>query len=345
MTVYYIYILIALICVFREHGALSESQRRWNLICSLIPVFVLMAFKGHKVGSDTPNYIYQYQIINDDALYQELYERIEPGYDLMQKMLHNITPDPLILFVVVALITCVSCYYFFRDNCRYSCTALYFFMSLGYFSFIMSGLRQTIAMSICLFSFSFIKKKRLYKFLALIMLAMTFHKSAIFFVPAYFFANQELKGSKTTYLYSGILVLFFFADKLLLTAEDIVGYKYGVEQTGNGQMFFGLVAMITYLAIKNKDVLITFNRINLQHLNINFLSFAMWTVRLVSRTAERVALYFMPYTVIVLTEYVETVSSAKKNFIRAICILIATYLLIHRIEIQEDLNNFKFFFQ
>ena len=263
----------------------------------------------------------------------------------MQKMLHFITPDPLILFVVVAIITCVSCYCFFRDNCRHSCTALYLFMSLGYFTFIMSGLRQTMAVSICLFAFTFVRQKKLYKFLALIVLAMTFHKSAVFFVPAYFLSNQELKGSKIAYLYGGILVLFFLADKILLTAEDIVGYKYGVEQTGNGQLFFGLVALITYFAIKNKDILITYNRINLQHLNIHLLSLATWTIRLVSRTAERVALYFMPYTAIVLTEYIETRQSSNKNLIRAICLLIATYLLIHRMEIQEDLVNYKFFFQ
>lgn len=345
MICYYIYIAIALFCIHREHQNLSEKQRRWNLCLSLLPVFFLMAFKGHTVGSDTPNYLYQFKIIEDEAYYQELYERIEPGYDLMQKILHAITADPLILLITVALVTCISCYYFFRDNCKYCCTALYFFMALGYFPFIMSGLRQTMAMSICMLAFGFVKEKKLYKFIALILLAMTFHKSAIFFVPVYYMTHQKLMGKKLIAIYSVILISFFFADKILLTAEKIVGYRYGVEQTGNGQLFFFLVLVITSWAMKHREKLLSINNDINHHLNTNFLSLSMWTIRLVSRTAERVTLYFMPATAIVLTETIESLDSSKKKMFRLGFLLVATYLLVHRIEIQEDLNNYTFFFQ
>lgn len=345
MIFYYIYIAIALFCIHREHQNLSEKQRRWNLGLSLLPVFSLMAFKGHTVGSDTPNYLYQFKIIEDEAYYQELYERIEPGYDLMQKILHSITADPLILLITVALVTCISCYYFFRDNCKYCCTALYFFMALGYFPFIMSGIRQTIAMSICMLAFRFVKEKKLYKFIALILLAMSFHKSAIFFVPAYFLAYQKMKRNRLIMQYGGLLIIFFFAERILMTAEDLVGYNYGVEETGNGQLFFALVLFITYMAVKRRHILILANELNSIHLNINFLSLAMWTVRLVSRTAERVALYFMPYTMIVLTDSIETMDKSKRTIFRLLFLFVATYLLLHRIGVQEDLNQYKFFFQ
>lgn len=345
MTYYYVYIAIALLCIYIEHQNLSEKQRRWNLGLSLLPVFILMAFKGHTVGSDTPNYLYQFEIINDDKLYNELYERIEPGYDLLQKILHAITTDPIILLTTVALITCISCYYFFRDNCKYSCTSLYFFMALGYFPFIMSGLRQTIAMSICMLAYRYVKEKKLYKFLLLIIIAMTFHKSAIFFVPVFYLAHQQLKGKKIVALFAVILISFFFADKILMVAEDIVGYSYGVEQTRNGQLFFFIVLGITIWAIKKRKKLVNCGNDIKYQLNTNFLSLAMWTIRLVSRTAERVALYFMPSTAIVLTETIESLDNSKKTAFRLAFLLVATYLLVHRIAIQEDLVNYKFFFQ
>lgn len=344
MYVYYIYILISLVCIFREYQNLSESQRKWNLKIALFPVFILMAFKGHEVGSDTPTYIYQFSVINNKILYLENFERIEPGYNLLQEVLSFMSTDPLYLFVLVALVACVSCYYFFRDNTQYSCISLYFFMAFGYLPFILSGLRQTLAMSICLFSFSFIRSKQIYKFLGLILLAMSFHKSALFFVPAYFIAYRKIKKKNVQTLYGGILLTFFFADKILMAADNIAGYNYGVESVASGGSFFVFVLLITYWALKRRATLIKASDLNLLHININFLSLAMWTVRLVSRTAERVSLYFMPYTMIVLAETIETMDKSKRSLYKLLFLLIASYWLIHRIEIQEDLNHYSFCF-
>ena len=344
MIFYYIYILISLFCIIREESGLSEKKRLWNLRIAILPVFVLMAFKAPTVGSDTPNYIRMYEMIADTTWYLDEYGGIEPGYNLFQRALHLISADPQTLMIGVAVVVAIALFYFFKEY-KYACFALYFFTSLGFLSFALSGLRQTLAIAIGMLAYRYIKGRKIVPFFLVTLLAFTFHRSALFIIPAYFIANQQLKAKNVSMVFFLILLVFFFADKLLLTVADIMSYdKYGVEYTANGYQFFLLVLLVTIVVIKNRDKIIKFNASNLYVLNINFLSMAMWIIRLASRTAERVSFYFLPYTAAVMSEYIATCPKSTRIQLKIICLFVATYLFLHRVGYQEDIEDYMFFF-
>lgn len=345
MIFYYIYILISLFCIIREESGLSEKKRLWNLRIAILPVFVLMAFKGPLVGNDTPNYIHMYEIITDDSWYIDEYGGIEIGYNVFQKVLHFISADPQTLMIGVAVVVAIALFYFFKEY-KYACLALYFFTSLGFLGFALSGLRQTIAISIGMLAYKYIKSRKIVPYLLMILLAFTFHRSSLFMIPAYFIANQKLKAKNVSLVFFLILVVFFFADKLLLTVGDIISSydKYGIEYTANGIHFFLLVLLVTILVIRNKDKILKLSSNNLYVLNINFLSLAMWTIRLASRTAERVSYYFLPYTAVIMAEHIATYPKSTRIQLKAVCLIVATYLFLHRIGIHEELRNYLFYF-
>lgn len=56
------------------------------------------------------------------------------------------------------------------------------FLALGYFSFSLSGLRQTMAMSIVIWSFYALEKNKKFRFILFVILATLCHKSAIVFL-------------------------------------------------------------------------------------------------------------------------------------------------------------------
>ena len=68
-------------------------------------------------------------------------------------------------------------------------------------------------------------------------------------------------------------------------------------------------------------------------------------MRLVSRTAERVSLYFMPYTYVALEEYLSALPSKNKKQYTIIAILLASFLCLKRLSSADEFNNFKFFFE
>lgn len=349
MVPYYVMLVIIIVCVFREENLKCEIDKKRNFLFALLPVFVLIAFKAETIGSDTIHYLRSYEALVQYGRFDSLddfgYERIELGYKYFILVLSSIFKHPQFLLIALALITCSALYYFIVNNAKNRSLALYLFVTLGFFQFAMSGIRQTIAISIVMFTYKFIKKKKIWWFLSMIFLAIQFHKSAIIFAPSYFIAHMHMNKSKISVMFIGMFVLLLVADRLLLTAADVMNYNYGIESTGNGYIFFVIVVLITFLCLRYRNQLISLKKSNSIMININFISLALWIVRLISRTAERVSLYFMPYTYIALEEYLSTRPRMQKTVYMFIAIVLSTYLCIHRLSGQVEFVEFKFFFQ
>ena len=83
-----------------------------------------------------------------------------------------------------------------------------------YFAFTLSGLRQTVAMGLIIWSYQYIKERRLAPYLALFVVAFFFHASAIIFFPAYWLWNLRV-GYKQLFAVAGALAICVFAPGLL----------------------------------------------------------------------------------------------------------------------------------
>lgn len=344
MIPYIIMLVIIIFCIITEAGSYTEKKKKMCLKVALLPVFILIVFKSETVGSDTANYYRIFNYINDNGIESLTpdYLGIEIGYKYFNFFLGKISQDPIILYIALGIIIYITLYHFINQTAQRKCLALLFFITLGFFQFAMSGVRQTIAICIILWSYNFIKRRKLVYFAAFIALAMLFHKSAILFAPAYLIANMKLCTRNISMMLVGMIVLFSVSDILLLSVADVMDYNYGIEETGNGYLFFFIVCAITYLCLKNKTKLIRQNHGNLIVFNINFISLALWTVRLISRTAERVSLYFMPYTYIALEEYLSSCPVERRRVHITFSIILSCALFIYRISEQPALCEFKF---
>ena len=349
MIPYYIMLLVVIICALIEENLYSDAEKRKIFIFALLPVYCLLAFKDASIGGDTASYLGSYETL---AKFHDLssldmwgYKRIEWGYKMYLMMLTSIFSDSQYLLIISSLIECLALYYFINKTSTNKSLALFFFVSMGFFQFAMSGIRQTLAICIVLLSYRFIVQKKLWKFAIVVLLAMQFHKSAVVFAPVFYIANMQVSKKTVSLMFIGMFVLLFTADKLLLSAADIMNYDYGVESTGNGYQFFAIVFFITVLIVKNREYLQGRRDSNSMMINVNFVSLALWVVRLISRTAERVSFYFMPYTYVALEEYLSALPSNKRKQYTIIAIVLASFLCLKRLSDAEEFNNFKFFFQ
>lgn len=349
MIHYIIMLIIILFCVFKEDRAKSLKDKKHYLLCSLTPVFCLIAFKSNMVGTDTFGYMRSYETLAHFGTFDSLdefgYENVEIGYKYFILFLSKIFPNAQFLLIAVGLAVCISMYSFIRRTATNWSFALFLFVALGYFQFVMTGIRQTLAMSILLFGYKYINERKIIKILVGIVFASLFHKSALIFIPIYFIANMEITRKKIGFMFVGIFALLFVADKLLLSVADVMDYKYGIEETGNGYIFFAIVLFITILSLSRRRQLMATRDTNSSMLSVNFVSLALWGVRLISRTVERVSLYFMPYTYIALEEYIATSPKNVRKQYMILAIILFSILFIKRISEQEDLCNFTFFFE
>jgi len=103
-------------------------------------------------------------------------------------------------------------------------TNYYFIMLLGYFCIYLfpvsfTIIRQGIVLSLSAFSIRYIKEKKFFKFLTIIILGSFFHSSILIVLPFYFFANKN---------YSKKVLFAVILFCLVLTRIDIVSlvFKY-----------------------------------------------------------------------------------------------------------------------
>lgn len=349
MIPYILMLLFIIFCIYREDKLNSKKKIRQNFIGALVPVLVLIAFKSPEIGSDTSGYLLSYEILGQYGTFESIEDRgyghIELGYKYFIYFLSRMCTISQTLLFAVGLIVCYALYKFIWNNAQNKCLLLFLFITMGFFQFAMSGIRQTIAISITLLSYRYIKDRKFYWFISFMILAWLFHKSALVFSPVYFIANQKITSKKVMVMFGAMFVLFFSADKLLLFAADTMNYKYGIEETDNGYMFFFIVLLITILVTRSCSQLIIANTYNKMVINTNFISLALWTLRLISRTAERVSLYFMPYTYLSLEEYIMTRTICRRRQYVFFIIILASALFLKRLGEQKELCNFKFFFQ
>ena len=80
--------------------------------------------------------------------------------------------------------------------------SVFLFYSLGYFGASMNTIRQCIAMTIIFLAYHFILENKIKLFLISVILATTFHKTAIVFLVASIF----LSVYKTTFFMANFLI-------------------------------------------------------------------------------------------------------------------------------------------
>ncbi|MBR5500050.1 MAG: EpsG family protein [Clostridia bacterium] len=294
----------------------SREEKKRNIALFLIPLVLLIAFKGETVGADTQSYNKMYMFMAEDAFAGEIsYERIEIGFKVLIKSLSSIWENPQFLHIVYACFFFLAYKRFIKDNAVNAARFVVLFMGMSLFSFYLTGIRQSLAMLICLYAYACIKDKKPVKFLVIVLFATLFHKAALFFLPAYSFARVKVTKNKIL-MYIGMLLFVAIANKLLFDfAADFFDLNYGIEETGNGYISVAIMAIITIFSFMKMQSLLALNPNNRYLINLNAIHTAMWVLRLFSRTAERPSMFYTVFTILLVEQMILTIEDYRERFL------------------------------
>lgn len=316
-----------------------KSLKNYILLAAL-PMFFLIAFRNQNIGADTSVYIKFFNQIKDIP-WDELFEntRLEPGYLVFVKIITLFTKSPLVFqiiytsvyfFAIISFLTHIEKDHFF---------ILFLFGSLGLYTFMFTGVRQCLAISVCLFSFRFIKDRKLVPFLLLMLLAFSFHKSAVLFVVAYFVYSLNL-SYKSILLYIATTVLsVVYLENLQEFANEQLDYDYGIE-SNTGGIIFAIIALVMtaftiYVTVKNKSITIESKGL----INVGIIATFFWILRLFTRVAERPSFYFLLFLFAAFAYAISTIKGSNERFI----VKCVTFVLSLALYIYKFTVNFSSF--
>lgn len=174
---------------YENKGFLYTRQQILNRLC-LVSVFLLLFLVSAlrlNVGNDYAKYVEFMHLIRCDAVVPT-----EFGFNWVVKILYGISgfENYLLVFAVFAFATIylfLKAIYQQADSFPFS---FFLFMALGYYFQTFNTVRYYLALAIALFAIPYVLRKEWGKFILLILLGATMHKSLLVVIPLYFLASR-----------------------------------------------------------------------------------------------------------------------------------------------------------
>jgi len=145
-------------------------------------LFILTAFRGKMIGNDTIFYIHFFDFIANSGVNKSIW--IESGYQYLVLVMTKIFRNPQLFLIIVATFSYIVTFRFISKYSKDKLLSTIMFLAFLW-SFYLSGVRQVIAMNICLLSYEQMMHKKNIIAVVLVLLAAQFHTSAILFLSLF----------------------------------------------------------------------------------------------------------------------------------------------------------------
>ena len=326
----------------------DKAKRNFLLWCGLF-MFIMIAFRHKEVGSnDSQNYFNNWELLSGlsfGGLKSYIAEsNFESGYLLFVWTFSHIFPNGQFVFIISAILFVVAVCRFIYINSEDPELSFVMYICLGLYSFMAQGLRQSIAMSICLFAIELAKKRKFIPFVLLVLLASTFHTSAIVFLIIFFIYGITL-NVRTLVMGVGITaVLLAFSSRIAAIGNMIFQREYEGEVESGGFVAVAIYVIILLLSIalsgkRRKDKEYSF------FVFVTWMGAVFYLMRYTEvQIAERISWYFMFGQLIALPNVITRFDKHVSFIIKCVVIALSFALFAYRLN-GDGLVVYRFFWQ
>ncbi len=177
-------------------------------------ILILPAVLRQETGNDYLRYVEFFHLASIDA-----YVPTEAGFNWLAKLLYGLCgyENYLLIFAVYAVLTILLMLAVIRRQAENFCFSFFLFMMFGYYYQSFNTMRYYFALSLALAAMTCLLRRNYAGFVALVLLASLFHKSALVTIVLYPLAmHRWRKGELAAGAALGVAVLLFHEKALNL---------------------------------------------------------------------------------------------------------------------------------
>ena len=163
----------------------TKENRRTFAIVSFLALFLVSALRAPEVGRDTASFL---------AIFSKLHGRsffdiftystwVEPGFRLLLATVALFTSNGQWVIVVTSFLIHGSVSLFLYRHSKNVYLSFFLYMAMMIYPFYLNIMRQALAVAVLLFAWDCLKRRRWIGYLLLVLLAASFHVSALLFLP------------------------------------------------------------------------------------------------------------------------------------------------------------------
>lgn len=248
-------ILLFLIALFLLLNKNLDSRKSYLLLIMIFLMSIFSSIRGIDVGTD--NFMYEniYESFNVDSLSSlkdsRFYEITEKGFVYLSYTFNYLG---LGYRSFLFFLNFLYLYIFWVISKKISINneiTWFIFVCFGYFTFIFNGLRQGVAVILCMLAFYFYKNKKILMPSLLIVFASSFHTSCLvfFIIPFIIYGTDRVRlfliSIWTFFVIFALPYLFILAEGISNRYSDYSEFK--TENSGAGAVIFLFLNFIIFL--------------------------------------------------------------------------------------------------
>lgn len=302
MIPYWILFLIPAYLAMTRLQPVLEAPKRWSNEWQLtFGLLVLMVGLRHQVGGDWFTYIEHLRMVTGVAFEAAIIQG-DPAYVLINWLVAKAGYDVYLTNTVCAMIFAWGLLVFCRAQPR-PWLALTVAMPYLVTVVAMGYTRQGVAIGLVMVALVALSERNILRFVLLVVLAATFHKSAVILIPL-----AVLSGTKRklwTAAWVAVFAVFFYG---LMLQDHVDGLKSGyleAKYQSSGatiRIAMNAVPAVLFLWFRDKFEMPKADRVFWTWMSIMSLGFIVALKLSSSSTAvDRVALYWIPLQLFVLS--------------------------------------------
>ena len=196
------------------------------------------------------------------------------------------------------------------------------YLSMGFYMFTFSGLKQTVAMAFCCLAMIALLQDNIKKFLIMVGLGALFHVPALAFLVAYPFSRKKFDEWYVAFITVMFVVMYLYRNQLAYFLEDAYHSESAADAvlvntvSGVGGRFIAmllimvLAMMLRPLTAKDKAYIKVFN--------IMVLAAAVQMMSVFNNTYTRLADYYYQFIVLFVPMFMAPITSRKETAYRRV---------------------------
>ena len=287
------------------------------MVFLVILCLVLVSGLRNNIG-DTFFYIHIYE--TNDFSWDYVLSQKDIGFGILQMLLKQLSDDPQILVFTTALITNALIGLVLYKYSRISELSLYVYITSGMYIVSMNGIRQYLAAAILFTATKYLFEGDWKKYSLIVLIASTFHQSALILIPIYFMVRRKAWTGSTLVLL--LLAIIFtlgfnqFSQVLFSAIEDSHYSEYKNSTEGGANILRVLVyaAPVIFAYLGREKLSEIFPKSD-YIVNMSLLAVVFMIISTQNWIFARFTIYFGLYELILISWVIKLFTDNNQKFI------------------------------
>jgi hypothetical protein len=317
----------------------------YSFIVTLL--LILMAgFRGAEIGRDTDQYTLLFNLVKNYSSLDAAFNgtSMERGYVMLEYYIYQLGVDHQFFFMVCAILTLAPIGYVFNKYSKNPWIAFFIFITFPVYTTIaFTTVRQGIAIGMVMMAFHYSQKEKLLKYLLFILLAISFHTTAIFFLPIYWLKKINL--TQRVLLVSVIAVVFGYLLKttLLVFFSEFTRMSYGAAEEGGLLMYLFYIVITSFSLLFRKYYRGEYDD-NKIYIYMMFITLVLWPMCSLNPNLFRLTFYFTIFLSLYVSNFVTVIRPKGIAVAGVILILLGGITVFEKINKKPGMEIYPYSF-